>query len=42
MVKKVAYVVRDKDGAFFPNTYGIYNAQFFQLPVGSIHGGAGC
>ena len=29
MVQKVAYVVRDGDGAFFPNTYGIYNAQFF-------------
>ena len=32
MVQKVAYVGRDRDGAFFPNTYGIYNAQFFNSP----------
>lgn len=32
MVQKVSYVVRDRDGAFFPNTYSIYNAQFFNSP----------
>ena len=32
MVTKVAYVVRDKDGAFFPNTYSMYKAKFFDTP----------
>lgn len=40
MVTKVAYVVRDRDGAFFPNTYSMYKAKFFRHPVGSIQGGA--
>lgn len=41
MVQKVAYVVRDRDGAFFPNTYGIYNAQFFNSPSEAFRAGRG-